>query len=195
MQKKIIQLKNVRITYISLFRKNLWQGKETKYQATFIIHKSNEVIKQLQEQIEVIKKLKFDGKTPKNFFCCLKDVDDLKEDNEKYSAEHYNDSFTLTAKTDYKPLVVESYQNTNPSTGKKEKVLITDEFKIKAGDYVNAFIELTAYDTPGKGISCKLLGVQFCKHGEALPSYIPPFDFIDEENIDTNDFDLLDEDF
>lgn len=194
MQKKIIQLKNVRIIYPSLFQKNLWQGKETKYQATFIIQKSNEAIKQLQEQIESIKQLKFDGKIPKTFSSCLKDIDDLRDEQDKYSAEDYNDSFILTAKSNYKPLVVENYQNINSSTGKKEQVRITDELKIKSGDYVNAFIELMPYDTPSKGISGKLLGVQFWKHGESLSKSIPNFDsFIDEENSEANDFEIPDD--
>lgn len=194
MQKKIIQLKNVRIIYPSLFHKNLWKGQETKYQATFIIHKSNAAIKQLQEQMESIKEVKFDGKVNnKTFSYCLKSIDELREDNEKYLAQDYDDSFILTAKSNYKPLVVENYQNTNPSTGKKEQVRITDELKIKSGDYVNAFIELMPYDTPSKGISGKLLGVQFWKHGESLSNSIPNFDtFIDEENTESNDFEISD---
>ena len=38
MKKEIIQLKNVRIMYPSLFRQKIWKGdKEGKYQAGFII--------------------------------------------------------------------------------------------------------------------------------------------------------------
>jgi len=194
MKSEIIQLKNVRIIYPSLLKKNIYDGKETKYQATFIIPKSNQVIKQLQEQMESIKEFKFDGKIPKTFSYCLKNIDDVREDNNKYSAEDYNDSFLLTAKSNYKPLVVENYQNTNPVTGKKEQVHITDELKIKSGDYVNSFIELIPYDKPNKGISAKLLAVQFWQHGEAFPNRTPSFDvFIDQENTQNNIFEIPDD--
>ncbi len=194
MKSQIIQLKNVRIIYPSLLKKNIYEGKETKYQATFIIPKANQVIKQLQEQMESIKEFKFDGKIPKTFSYCLKNIDDLREEQDKYSSEDYNDSFLLTAKSMYKPSVVENYQNTNPVTGKKEQVHITDELRIKSGDYVNAFIELIPYDKPSKGISAKLLGVQFWEHGETFPNRTPNFDsFIDEGNSETNDFEIPDD--
>ena len=190
MKKEIIQLKNVRIIYPYLFTKKNWDDTEGKYQAGFIIPKSYEVIKQLHEQMALIKKDKFDGK---GFSSCLKDIDNLREESDKYSSQDYDNSFLVTAKSNYKPSVVENYQKTNPSTGKKEKVIITDELKIKSGDYVNAFIELVPYDKPKKGVSAKLLGVQFWKHGEAFPNTTPNFDtFIDQENRDTNDFEISD---
>jgi hypothetical protein len=200
MKKEIIQLKNVRTIYPFLFRKKIWDNKDNtdntgddknKYQAGFIIPRSHEVIKQLHEQMALIKKDKFDGK---GFLSCLKDIDNLREESDKYSSQDYDNSFLVTAKSKYKPSVVENYQNTNSSTGKKEKVFITDEFKIKSGDYVNAFIELVPYDKPKKGVSAKLLGVQFWKHGEAFPNTTPNFDtFIDEENTESNDFEIPDD--
>ena len=194
MKKEIIQLKNVRIIYPYLFKQKIWNGDvEGKYQAGFIVPKSYEVIKQLHEQMALVKKDKFEGK---GFSSCLKDIDNLREESDQYSSQDYDNSFRINAKSKFKPLIVENYQKTNTSTGKKEKVIITDEFKIKSGDYVNAFIELVPYDKPKKGVSATLIGVQFWKHGEAFPNatFTPDFDtFIDEENTDTNDFEISDE--
>jgi hypothetical protein len=194
MKKEIIQLKNVRITYPYLFRQKKWNNdEEGKYQAAFIIPKSHEVIKQLSEQMTLIKKEKFEGK---GFSSCLKDIDNLREESDQYSSPDYDNSFRINAKSKFKPLIVENYQNTNPVTGKKEQVHITDELRIKSGDYVNAFIELVPYDKPKKGVSATLIGVQFWKHGEAFPNTtsIPNFDsFIDEENSEANDFEIPDD--
>lgn len=194
MKKEIIQLKNVRIIYPFLFTQKIWNGDtEGKYQAGFIIPKSHEVIKQLHEQMELIKKDKFEGK---GFSSCLKDIDNLREESDQYSSQDYDNSFRINAKSKFKPLIVENYQKTNTSTGKKEKVIITDELKIKSGDYVNAFIELVPYDKPKKGVSATLIGVQFWKHGEAFPNttFTPNFDtFIDEENTESNDFEIPDD--
>ena len=146
MKKQIIQLKNVRITYPFLFQKKFWNDKEAtdtnakkgKYQITIIIPKNHEVVSKLQEQILAIKEAKFEGRGS----CCLKDINVLREEHTSYSDKEYDNTFILTAKNDYKPLIVENYQSINSATGKKEQVQITDELKIKSGDYVNVFIEL-----------------------------------------------------
>ena len=71
-----IQIKNVRLSYPSLFRKAVFENEETKYEGTFIIPKSDKKTKaRLDKAIEeALKEAKL--KRPKDDNVCLKDGDE-----------------------------------------------------------------------------------------------------------------------
>jgi len=85
----------------------------------------------------------------------------LHDGNEKEQKEGYGDEVMyLVAKSDTRPAVVD--QNVNP--------LVEQDGKIYGGCYVNATVEIFAYNHPtgGKGVSAQLRAVQFVRDGESF---------------------------
>lgn len=153
-----IKLENVRLSFPSLFKKATFNGEETKYEATFLIPKSDIKTKELiDEKINsVIKEAKI--KVP-NDKLCIKDGDDIFENNDNY--EGYKDHWSFKASTNKRPTVLNS-----------DKSLLTEEDnKIYGGCYVNAIVDIWPQNNSyGKRINSNLYGVQFVKDGETFGS-------------------------
>lgn len=170
-----ITLKNVRLSFPSLFHKEVFQGVEGKYAATFLLDKEKHkaVIKEIQAAIA--EKIKTDLKGAKLAAdkICLKDGDEIEYDG-------YAGCMSIKASTPKRPLVID-----------KDKSPLTDEDnRIYSGCYVNAIIELWAQDNPfGKRVNCNLMGVQFAGDGQPFgdigkSASVDEFDLIeDDENI------------
>lgn len=83
-------------------------------------------------------------------------------DGKKREYEGYAGNWALSTKRPQakgRPLVLD--QAKNP--------VVAADGKVYSGCYVNASVELWAQDNSfGKGIRCTLLGVQFCKDGDAF---------------------------
>lgn len=158
-----ITLKNVRISFPSLFQKaisNDYPNAEPAYVATFILdpveHKESlkEMsvgISQLLENMGTsIDKVRLNN--PKGI--CLRNGNDLENVRPEYV-----DKYTLKA----------SNKKIRPPVYDKNKSIVLEEDNvIYPGCYVNAIIELFAYDKVSKGVSACLKGVQFSKEGECL---------------------------
>ena len=82
--------------------------------------------------------------------------------DEMYDA--YAGNWYTRAKNKVRPTVVDR----NPN-----KPLNQADGRPYSGCYVNAVIEVYAYDTAGGGVSCSLLGVQFEKDGDAFGGSTP----------------------
>ena len=151
MENKKIFLRNVRLSFPSLWVRSIFDGKEGKYEATFLIPKSDTETK---DKINIaIKQMIAESKLkiPKDKIC-VKDGDD-------YEFDGYENTWTLKASNNRQPTLLDT----------DKTPLTTDDGKIYAGCYVNAVIEFWVQNNNyGKRINANLLGVQFVKHGEAF---------------------------
>lgn len=165
-------LKNVRLSFPSLFQKAKFNGVETKYEATLLLDKEAhaDIIKELQKGIA--EKIKTDLKGAKLGAdkICLRDGDDTSYDG-------YEGCMTFKAANNKRPLVID-----------RDKTPLTEEDgKIYSGCYVNAIVELWSQNNEyGKRINGNLLGVQFFRDGEAFAS--------SGETAGVDDFESLNDD-
>ena len=163
-----IKLQNVRLSFPSLFRKAQFQGEETKYEATFMLHKEQhaDTIKEIKNAIDAAIKENLKGAKLPADKICLKDGDESGRDE-------YEGHYTIKAANSKRPKVID--RDNSPLT--------EDDGKPYSGCYVNAVIELWAQNNGyGKRINANLLGVQFAKDGEPFAS---------GEVASDDDFDLV----
>lgn len=158
---KQITLKNVRLSFPSLFQAKSFTGSdgkptEPKFQAVFLLDKKQhaKVIEQIEAQTDATAKEFFDGKLPKLKHRPVRDGED-KEDKDGYGP----DVAFISASSKRRPQVVDR----NPSMP-----LVEADNRPYAGCYVNAVISLWAFNHKlgGKGVSANLLAVQFLKDGD-----------------------------
>lgn len=166
-----IKMKNVRLSFPSLFRKAVFSGAETKFEATFLLNKEEhaDTIKAIQAEIAKMLKDELKAKLPADKIC-LKDGDEIEYDG-------YAGCMSIKASSAKRPLVI----------GKDKSPLSEDDNVIYSGCYVNAIISLWAQNNQfGKRINASLEAVQFAKDGE-------PFgDGGSKASVD--DFDIIDDD-
>jgi len=163
-------LKNVRLSFPSLFHKASYQGQETKFEATFLIPSDNKMVAELQKAIKDAAEEKFGvGKVPKGMKSPLIDG------NEKdYSG--YEGMIAVKASSSRRVTIIN-----------KDKTPIAEEDNIiYAGCYVNAIVETWVQSNDfGKRVNFNLLGVQFVKDGES---------FVTGSADVTDDFDEIEDD-
>lgn len=147
-----IKLKNVRLSFPSLFNKAEFNGDVGKFEATFLINKETQavMIAGIEEKIEeIIKENKVKVPNDKR---CVKDGDDV-----DYAG--YNGCMSIKAANNKRPLVID----------RDKTILVEDDAKPYSGCYVNATVELWLQNNNfGKRVNCNLLAVQFVKDGEAF---------------------------
>lgn len=165
-----IKVKNVRLSFPSLFQQATFGGESTgKYEATFILDKVDhaDVIEKINAECQRLMKEELKSKIPSEKVC-LKDGDDLGRDE-------LADKYSIKASTKKRPLVID-----------RDKTPLTDDDnKIYAGCYVNAIFSLWAQNNSyGKRINAQLEGVQFYGDGE-------PFG---DGGASVDDFDMFDDD-
>lgn len=146
-----INIKNVRLSFPSLFQQAVFGGESTgKYEATFILDKEYhaETIEKLNAEIaNLVKSLK--SKLPAEKIC-LKDGDEGER-------PEFEGKMTIKASTKRRPLVID----------RDKSPLTEDDNRIYAGCYVNAIISLWAQNNNyGKRVNAQLEGVQFYQDGE-----------------------------
>jgi hypothetical protein len=164
---KII-LKNVRISFPSLFKKAVFNGEETGFEGTFLLDKETQAdqIESIQAQIKELIKTNLKGAKLGPDKLCLRDGDLVEYDG-------YANHFSLKASSKKRPLVID----------RDKSPLVEDDGRPYSGCYVNASIELWAQDNNyGKRINATLLGVQFFKEGQP---------FGDGSSGSVNDFDAF----
>jgi len=165
-----IKLHNVRLSFPSLFRKATFEGKETKYEGTFLLNKEEhaEVVKKLQAAIKDMIRDDFKGQKISADRICLKDGDEIGRDG-------YEGTWSIKAGNNTRPVTVD--RSKNPVT--------EDDDVFYAGCYVNAIIEFWAQNNGfGKRINANLLGVQFYKEGQPFAS---------GEKASQDDFDMFED--
>ena len=167
---KII-LKNVRISFPSLFKKGSFNGEETKYEATFLLNKEEHAdsIAEIKAQIADLVKVNLKGAKVPADKLCLRDGDEVEYDG-------YAGCYSIKCSTKKRPIVID----------RDRSPLTEDDGKPYGGCYVNASIDLWVQNNAyGKRVNSTLLAVQFAKDGTP---------FSDGSTGDVNDFDMLDSD-
>jgi len=167
-----IKLKNVRLSFPALFKKAVFNGEETKFEATFLLNKEDhaDIVKEIEKAIAEKVKTDLKGAKIGADKLCLKDGDDFAYDG-------YAGCFSIKASNSKRPLVI----------NKDKSPLAEDDNKIYSGCYVNANVELWAQNNAyGKRINATLLGVQFSKDGEPFSE--------GGSSASVNDFDSVDDD-
>lgn len=167
----MIKLKNVRLSFPSLFRHEEFGGEDTgKFAATFILdpdkHKAE--IKELRDEINRLMKEELKAKLPADKIA-LKDGDEL-------GRPEFEGKMTIKASTKRRPLVID-----------RDKTPLSEEDdKPYAGCYVNAIVSLWAQNNQyGKRVNASLEGVQFSEHGEPFVTGgvdVDEFDDFDDED-------------
>jgi len=173
-----IKLNNVRLSFPALFRKAVFNGEETKYEATFLLNKEEHAAKIKEIDGAIKAKLKDDLKGAKlgPDKICFKDGDEIDYDG-------YAGHMSIKASSNDRPMVID--RNKSPLT--------EDDQKIYAGCYVNAIVELWAQNNQwGKRVNCNLLAVQFFKDGEpfgdGIRASVDDFDAFGDDEDDGSDF-------
>lgn len=167
---KII-LKNVRVSFPSLFKKGSFNGEETKYEATFLLNKEEHAdsIAEIKAQIADLVKVNLKGAKVPADKLCLRDGDEVEYDG-------YAGCYSIKCSTKKRPIVID----------RDRSPLTEDDGKPYGGCYVNASIDLWVQNNAyGKRVNSTLLAVQFAKDGAP---------FADGSTGDVNDFDMLDDD-
>ena len=167
---KII-LKNVRVSFPSLFKKGSFNGEETKYEATFLLNKEEHAdsIAEIKAQIADLVKVNLKGAKVPADKLCLRDGDEVEYDG-------YAGCYSIKCSTKKRPIVID----------RDRSPLTEDDNKPYGGCYVNASIDFWVQNNAyGKRVNSTLLAVQFAKDGTP---------FADGSTGDVNDFDMLDDD-
>lgn len=163
-----VHLKNVRLSFPSLFQRSNFDGQEGKYEATFLIPKSDKATKaKIDEAIEAaLAAANIKVPAAKH---CLKDGDDSEY-------EGYAGNWSFKGGNNKRPTVI----------GRDKSPLAEDDEVIYAGCYVNAIVDVWVQNNKfGKRVNGNLYGVQFVKDGESFGA--GPVDV-------TDDFDDIEDD-
>jgi hypothetical protein len=167
-----VLLKNVRLSFPSLFKTEQYAGEDTeKYAATFLIPKSDtKTVTAIEQACKQALVEKYgEGKVPKGFKMPLVDGDD-----KEYQG--YADHVCIKANTKKRPTLVN-----------RDKTPIVEEDGILYGGcYVNASIDVWVMDNSyGKKVLASLNAIQFVKDGESFGT----------KSDGADDFDDLDDEF
>lgn len=166
-----MMLKNVRLSFPSLFKKAEFDGVATKFEATLLLDKDedSDQIAKINAAIEAFLDEKFGkGKAPKS----IKRTVFVDGDTKDYDG--YANQMAFKGSSNKRPTVID----------RDKTPLAEDDGKPYAGCYVNAVVSLWYSDHPkgGKQVLGNLAGVQFVKDGES---------FGDGPADCTDDFDAL----
>lgn len=149
-----IIVKNVRISFPSLFTKPVINGQEGKFGAKFILDpESNKAaIRDLESRIAVLVRDKLKNIKLPSEKKCLRSGDDM-------ARPEYEVSMVLSASNKVRPVVID----------KRGQPLSEEDGLIYSGCRVNAKVDLWAQDNKfGKRINATLIAVQFQADDEPL---------------------------
>lgn len=163
-----LKLSNVRLSFPSIFKKSNYDGKEGKYEATFLLNKETQKdqIDMLMEAIkDAMKEAKIKVGSDK---ICLRDGDDI-----EYSG--YAGHMAFKASTNRRPTLID----------RDKSPLVEDDDKLYAGCYVNAIVGVWAQNNNyGKRINGNLYGIQFAKDGESFVANLDVMEDFDDLSDD-----------
>ena len=174
MSETLIKLGDVRLSFPSLFRKAVFEGEETKFEATVLMEKDSKNHKITQAAIDKFIAQTFKDGAPKGLkLTCFQDGDTKDVDG-------YEGMMALKGSSNKRIPVFD-----------KDRSPITEEDdKVYAGCYVNAIFDFwySSHPKGGKQILANLLGVQFKRDGETFSdAKVASADAFDDES-DEDDF-------
>jgi hypothetical protein len=164
-----IKLGEVRLSFPSLFKKAVFEGEETKFEATVLMEKDSKNHKITEAAIEKFIAQTFKDGAPKGLkITCFQDGDTK-------DVEGYEGMMALKGSSNKRIPVFD-----------KDRSPITEEDdKVYAGCYVNAIFDFwfSSHPKGGKQILANLLGVQFKRDGETFSdAKVASADFFDDES-------------
>lgn len=155
-------IKNARLSFPSLFKKQSFENEAGKFKATFLLPNDDPQIAAIDAAIEKVAQEKFGAKASAILKATHRNDGSALRDGNSKDYDGYENTLYLAAKSDIRPLVLDRDAKTP---------LAEEDGKPYAGCYVNASVDIFAYDAGGKkGISAALRGVQFVADGEAFGS-------------------------
>ena len=157
-----MQLKNVRLSFPSLFQRSNYDGKEGKFEATFLIDKEDKKTKKMLD--EAIEKAMVEAKVKKiaSDKRCLKDGDDSEYDG-------YEGHWSFKAASSKRPTLI----------NRGREPIVEEDEVLYAGCRVNAIVDIWIQDNHyGKRVNANLYGVQFVADDE--PFGMGPIDVTDD---------------
>lgn len=147
-----IMLKNVRLSFASIFKRSEFNGEQGKFEATFLLCKKTQAdqIEKIEKAIEAaIKEAKIKVPSDKR---CLKDGDDFEYDG-------YAGHMAFKASSNKRPTIID----------RDKTPLAEEDGKPYSGCYVNAVVDIWIQSNSyGKRANGNLFGVQFFKDGDAF---------------------------
>ena len=138
-----VMIKGARLSFPSLFQKSNFNGKEGKYEGTFLFPKSDKkTYKALMDAIEEVKTEGKLGKIPASKLCIV--------DGDEIDYDGYEGMWAVKANNSKRPTVLN-----------RDKTPLTEDDEILyAGCYVNAIVSLWGQNNDyGKRVNVNLLGV------------------------------------
>ncbi|MDE0011607.1 MAG: DUF2815 family protein [Candidatus Poribacteria bacterium] len=172
-----MKIANVRLSFPSLFTKQVFDGKETKFGCQILIPKESRAAKSVTKYVKrFMKENKEHSNLPADRIC-LRDGDETKYDS-------HQDHLYLVLSSNVRPTVVDRRRN----------IIYDDDGTLYAGCYVNVHFELWAQDhrAGGKRINGEVLGVQFIRDGEPFGRGSYSADQFEDLGDDTSDEDDAD---
>ena len=174
-----VQLKNVRLSFPSLFKPSSFEDSDPKFSATFIMDKEVNAkdISRLEKAINEVVKENFKGNHKCLKGVCLRDGEEKTDKEGEYKDGFGPDVMFTTASNKNRPLVLDRKYETDASgnvvkntAGQPQLARISEEDgKIYAGCFVNVSFNLWAQDNKfGKRVNASLSGVQFVKDGDTF---------------------------
>jgi hypothetical protein len=167
-----LTLKNVRLSFPSLFNKAVFDGVATKYEATFLMAKDDPQVAMVNKAIDKFLAEKFPAGAPKS----IKRTVFIDGDTKEYGG--YENMMAFKGSNSRRPTVID----------RDRTPLMEEDGVLYAGCYVNAIVDLWYSDHPkgGKQVLGNVLGVQFVKDGEAFGA---------DTTAAADDFDVLEDEF
>ena len=181
----MFMLKNVRISYPSLFKPSAFGDEPPKYSATFLIEKGSEMHKALKAEILRVATDAFGEKA--------KDILVRQDAGQRKLLKDGDTADGLTQEGEPKTgwaghVAIKASSKLPPKVVNRKREPVSEEDGIPYGGcYVNAQIDIWAQDNKfGRFINCKLLAVQFWADGEAFGSARADIDAFDaaEDDMD-----------
>ena len=174
-----VVLSTHRISYVHLKEPNAFEGKDPRYNCTFIIPENHPDIHKIKQAVQFVFEQEKNGKlkgiklTSPNFKNPLRDGDEKPENPE------YAGCFFIKADSKNQPLILDS---------DKQEMLDLDD--IYSGAYARAELKFVAFDNVSKGIKCFLNSVMKTRDGERLGGFTADPNAFDEEEDETEIDDL-----
>lgn len=174
-----LKLNNVRLSFPSLFKRAVFDGKDGKFEATLLIDKKSQ--SSLVDKVEtamqafLIEKFGSAAKIPKSLKrTCFSDGDT--KDYEGYEGQ----------------MAFKGTSNGRPTVINRDKTPVAEGDNVMyAGCYVNAIVDFWYSDHAKGGKQClaNLLGVQFVREGESFSAAAGDCtDDFDEVEVDDEEF-------
>lgn len=179
-KEEVLQVKNVRLSFPSLWKKAVFDGKEGKFEATLLLDKADKKTRNKVRAMitQALVDAKLEGKVDKDRM--------FLRDGDKSEYAGFAGNWSLKAANNVRPKIIN-----------RDKSQLSEEDGVMyAGCYVNAVISVWVQNNAyGKRVNANLLGIQFVRDGEPFSGGRAASDDDFDDISDDDDDDDFDDDF